>query len=423
MENTVCKNMNWQNYMKNLLIGFSIVFLATYIVTLFQVDGGDFVAHISWAKRFNFTYLGEYLTKVTPYPLWHFLVKACKVLFDIEWAAAASLVTATVNGFSFLAAVWTQKVLFPEMDDREGHTIFWAICLMFVGPLYFPRFNDIYYLGQGTGNIWHNPSNIMVKLFAIVAFCLIAKIVNKKEQATKCEIIALVITLVLSVIAKPAFLQAIIPGLGLYMLIRLWKDKSKEEFKKFVIMAASFVPAVIIMFIQLYITMFGTTRGSKMESELAAGEAVVLSNYQQGMGIAWGKTYAYWTPNIYVSFLLAFAFPLFVFLFNYRKLIKDKVVQLVLCYELAAWLESVLLYQKGPGEHQGNFFWASYLSMFMTWMIMLYHYLISLKEMDKKTVRNYVYMFGGIGLFAMHLILGIMYAINFVWPYMIKELG
>lgn len=423
MESTVGRNINWQSYMKNLLIGFSIVFLATYFITLCQVEEGDFVAHISWAKRFNFTYLGEYLTKVTPYPLWHFLVKACKVFFNIEWGAAASLVTATVNGFSFLAAVWTQKVLFLEMDDTEGHTIFWAICLMFVGPLYFPRFNDYYYLGQGTGNIWHNPSNIMVKLFAIIAFCIIARAVKKQEKVSKGEIVALVITLILSVIAKPAFLQAIIPGLGLYMLIHLWRDKSKEEFKKFVILAASFVPAVVIMFIQLYITMFGTTRGSKMESELVVGEAVVLSDYQQGIGIAWGKTYAYWTPNIYVSFLLAFAFPIFVLLFNYRKVIKDKVVQLVLCYELAAWLESVVLYQKGPGEHQGNFFWASYLSMFMTWMVMLYHFLISLKEIDKRSVRDYIYMFGGITLFTAHLILGIIYAIDFIWPYMINQWG
>lgn len=423
MEKIRSRNVNWQNYLKNLLIGFSVVFFATYIVTFFQVDGGDFITHIAWAKRFSFAYLSEYLLKVTPYPLWHFLVKTCKVVFDIEWSAAASLVTATVNGFSFLASVWTQKVLFPEMDDTEGHTIFWIICLMFVGPLYVPRFNDIYYLGQGTGNIWHNPSNIMVKLFAIVAFCIIAKIVKKQENASREEIIALAVILVLSVIAKPAFLQAIIPGLGLYMVIRLCIDKSKEEFIKFLIVAASFIPAVIIMFFQLYITLFGTTRGSKMEGELTIGEGMVLSNYQQGIGVAWGKVYEYWTPNIYVSFLLAFAFPLFVFLFNYRKLIKDKVVQLVLCYELAAWLESVLLYQRGPGERSGNFFWASYLSMYVIWMIMLYHFLITLKEMNKKNVREYIYIFGGVGLFAIHLILGIMYAINFVWPYMIKELG
>lgn len=264
---------------------FSIVFLATYVITLFQVDSGDFVAHISWAKKFNFTYIVDYLTSIMPYPLWHFLVKSCKVLFDIDGAAA--LVTATVNGFSFLAAVWTQKVCFSELDDREGHVIFWTICLMFVGPLYFPHFNDFYYLGQGTGNVWHNPTTIMVKPFAIIAFCIIAKVIKKQGKVTKAEIIALVITLVLSVIAKPAFLQAIIPGLGFYMFIRLCLDKSREELVKFISLAASFIPAVVIMLFQLYITMFGYGENQNVGSQLVVGEVAMPNYHQQGIGLGW----------------------------------------------------------------------------------------------------------------------------------------
>lgn len=54
---------------------------------------------------------------------------------------------------------------------------------------------------------------------------------------------------------------------------------------------------------------------------------------------------------------------------------------------------------------------------------MLYQYIISLKKMDMKTVRDYIYLFGGMALFAAHFILGIVYAINFVWPHIIYELG
>lgn len=415
------------NYVKHLFIGFLIVFVATYLVTMYQVDG-DFPTHILWAQRFNFTYLGEYLSKVVPYPLWHFLVKATKVAFTIEWEIASALVTASVNGGSFLAAAWVQKVLFSELDDTEGRTIFWIVCLMFVGPLYIPSFNLNYYLGQGTGNIWHNPSNIMVKLFAIIAFGILAKILKKKEMISKQEMIALSVVLVLSVLSKPAFLQGIIPGLGLYMIIRLCIDKSSLELKKYIAIILSFIPAVLIMLFQTYNTLFGTSRGTRMEHELVAGKmfvkigeavasngkTVVSTSYQQGVGFSWGNVLSHWTPNIYISFLLAFAFPIFVFIFRYRSLLKDKVVQLVLCYELAAWLESVILYQKGPGQYHGNFLWASYLSMFMVWMIMLYHFLLSLKAFNSKKVKDYIYVFGGMTLFATHLLLGIWYVIDLV---------
>lgn len=69
-----------------------------------------------------------------------------------------------------------------------------------------------------------------------------------------------------------------------------------------------------------------------------------------------------------ISFLLAFAFPIIVFAYNYREILKDKLIQIICCFELAAWLEGALLYFKGK-EVACDFVWASILSMFMVWLI------------------------------------------------------
>ncbi len=420
--NEVDKEM--PKFIGKILLGFSIVFWATYFTTLAQADISDIGAHIDWANRFNFTYFADYFVKVTSYPMWHFLTKACKVFFDTTWGNAASLVTATVNGCSFLLTVFLQRYLYKGMNVQREVVPFWAVCLMFVGPLYIPRFNDVYHPGAGTGNIWHNPTNIMVKPFAILVFCVVAKIINTEKQIQRSEIVFLAITLFLSVLAKPSFLQGFIPGLGLYMVISLLRNFTLERFKKYLLLAATFIPSVILIFYQFYISLFGQKRGTKMISEMTeteilaeqAGE-IAATGYQQGIGLEWGRTYTHWTPNMYISFLLAIAFPLFVLLFNHRKMLKDRVVQLALCFETAAWLEGALLYQKGPGEHQGNFWWASYLSLYIVWTIALYYFLDSSTKVDLRKKKNNVYLAVGTGLFFMHLMFGIFYAESHLYIY------
>lgn len=403
---------NFAEFIKNLIIGFLIVFITTYCIVYQQTDSGDFVTHIKWAQQFNFHYLWEYLTKVVPYPLWHFTVKASQRVFDIEWGAASAFITALFNGGSYIVTVFAGKALFEKFIDKAGKYIFWITCLMYVGPLYAPWFNKNYYIGQGTGNIWHNPTNICVKLFAIIAFILIVQVLQKEKNEPK-KLIFLSVTLFFSTLAKPAFLQGIIPGLGLYMVLHLICDKQNRKWEKYFLLIASFIPSVIILFLQLCNTMYGSTRGNKLSTQLAPGEQAVEKVIERGIGIAWGKTLDHWTPNIYFSFVLAFAFPIFVFLFNRRKMIKDKAVQLVLCFETAAWLESIILYQKGAGEHQGNFFWASYLSMYMVWMVTVYYFIGSLKELQWDRTRDRIYVIGGVILFVTHLIFGLFYYMDF----------
>ena len=424
-ENAKCEvDMEMPRFIGKLLFGFSVVFWATYFTTLAQSDISDIGVHIGWAEKFNFTYFWDYFVKVTSYPMWHFLTKSCKVFFDTTWGNAAALVTATVNGCSFILTVFLQQYLFKELNIKREVVPFWAVCLMFVGPLYIPRFNEVYHPGAGTGNIWHNPTNIMVKPFAILIFCVIARIINTERQIKRSEILFLAISLFLSVLAKPSFLQGFIPGLGLYMVLTLLRNFSAERLKKYLLMAGTFIPSVLIILYQFYISLYGQERGTKMISEMTETERVaaqtgeiVGNGYQQGIGLEWGRTYSHWTPNLYISFLLAIAFPLFVFLFNHRRMLKDRIVQLALCFETAAWLEGAIIYQKGPGEHQGNFWWASYLSLYIIWTIALYYFLDSSTKVDLRRKTNIAYLTFGSVLFFMHLLFGIIYWSSHLYVY------
>lgn len=420
MDNRINKDM--PQFMGKIIAGFLLIFFATYFITYVQIDGGgDFGAHKKWATEFNFTYFVEYFTNRIPYPMWHFLTKAAKVFLNTSYENAGAIVTATANGFSFLLTVFAQRYLYRMMNIKLEVIPFWAICLMFVGPLYIPRFNEIYDPGAGTGNIWHNPTSIMVKPFAIFIFCVIAKIVEDNRKIKFKEIIVLVVSLFFSGLAKPSFLQGIIPGLGLFMIVHLIKDFSKERFIKYAILASTFIPSVLLMVLQLYNTLFEHGEVVNVDTSTIVGPVTIETpGYKQGIGFAWGKGLSHWTPNIYVSFLLAVAFPMFVFLYNHRRMIKDKIFQLALCYEFVAWIEGVILYQKGPAEHQGNFLWASYHSLYVFFMICTFYFLDSSTKIDLSKKGDTLYLLIGNVLLFLHLMFGIFFAISYIhvfWVY------
>lgn len=402
-------------FMERIMAGFLLIFFATYFITYAQVGGGDFGAHIKWAAEFNFTYFIEYFSERIPYPLWHFLTKTGKVFLNTSYENAAALVSAMANGISFLLTVFAQKYLFRSFSIKLEEIPFWATCLMFVGPLYLPSFNEVYDMAAGTANIWHNPTSIMVKPFVILIFCMIAKIVEEERQIKYQEIIILVIASFLSVLAKPSFLQGLIPGLGIFMLIYLIVDFSKTRLVKYFILAATFIPSVILMLLQFYNALFEDGKIQEVDTSAIIGPVTIETpGYKQGIGFAWGKTFSHWTPNIYVSLFLTIAFPLFVFLFNHRKMIKNKIFQLALCYECVSWLEGVILYQKGPAEHQGNFLWAWYHSLYIFFMICTFYFLDSSTRMEIKKKRDVLYLGIGNILLFLHLMFGIFYAISFI---------
>ena len=72
----------------------------------------------------------------------------------------------------------------------------------------------------------------------------------------------LAVLLVLSALAKPSFLQGIIPGVGLYMLIKciyeLYQEKRKNHFvlecKNCLKIILAFVPAVCVVAFQFYVS-------------------------------------------------------------------------------------------------------------------------------------------------------------------------
>ena len=381
------------DFEKRLIMGFIVVFLMTYgvVLAIYYVEGNDYHTHAAWAQEISLNNILEFYKNKISYPIWHVMVRFCTALMKIEASSAVAIITALLNSIAYLSVVAVYRIW--SYDKFKSEFIFWITALFIVGPLYAPWFNKRYYLGQTIPNAWHNPTNIAVKGFAILTFGLLVYVL-KSEKKRKYSSFLITAIALFSAFAKPSFLQGMIPGIGIFIILRLCIERKEFDFLKYFKICLCFVPALVVLYMQTMTTFYN-------------------QNYmrQSTIAVGWGKVLHNWTPNLFVSFFLSFAFPLFVLLVNFRKLIHKKEIQLLLCYEIAAWLEGALLYETGEKLMHGNFIWASMTSGFVVWMTMLYYYVEMIYgelEGDVGIRKRSIRLIGG-GLFTMHLLFGIFY--------------
>ncbi|EOS29854.1 hypothetical protein C807_02248 [Lachnospiraceae bacterium 28-4] len=389
------------NRMTVCFLGTVFIFIITFYAVL-HVNSSDYEKHSLWARELSIGHLFRFMQNYVAYPLWHIVTKTFYKTFGFSLLWARATTTALFNCFAYwcVLGVWNS---FSDSRLPAAAKSFWACCLLVVGPLYAPWFNNYYYLGQGTGNTWHNPSNIAVKGFCILCFCMIVRLLESQKtiKEDKRRYVLLSFLIFCSALAKPSFLQGMIPGLGLYFVIAVIINKgNREKIVKYFAIVATFIPAVLLLFYQLFFSFFADTK-------IHSGGSI---------GIGFGRVLHNWTPNLFISFILAFAFPIFILVLDFRNLIKKIPIQVALCYEFCAWAESALLYEAGERELDGNWLWGSYLSMFIVWMLFLFEYFNIISGDKAGAIKKNICLYGGSALLFSHVICGIFYWYSVTHP-------
>ena len=372
--------------------GTLLLYIATYCAVARGGElSGDFPVHTQWALSLSRDTAWDFLSHKTAYPLWHIVVK---LLY--KWGLNPCGAAASATALFQCLAYWCVGYVWSRMEKRKkcnANIWLWSLALFFMGPVYAPACTYSYYLGQGTGNTYHNPTNIAVKGAAVLAFAICAEILSEEKGIGKRKYLALSAVLLFSALAKPSFLQGMIPGLGLYVCLTVPGAGWKERLQKYCVMAAAFLPAAAVIFFQFFVSFFGET--------------------SEGIGISYGRILHNWTPNLFVSFLLAFAFPITVLLLDWKRLCRDKGIRLLCCYELCAWLESAFLYEKGAREAHGNWLWGSYISMFVVWTVSLIRFSGFVGE-KQESGRWKTAAAVGYAVFFLQVLCGIFYWYSFV---------
>ena len=387
-----------KNEKKNLIT--AIFFAVFLIVITYQVIMGsvrnpesDYLGHAKNAELLLNSGLSAVLHEIA-YPLWAFLVAGIMKISRAPAYEASAVAGGLLNAMTY---VLVYCYLAKECkEERLGLTaLTWFLLL--VGPFYIPWYNPDVYTGQVTPNIWHNPTTICVRPFALTAFLLILKLLKEYEEEQKNftvrNWVLLAVVLVFCNLAKPSFVQMAVPGLAIYLIILLIRTGGKA-FGFCFQLALSFVPCVCVMLWQMVVS-FGTA-----------------SSAEGGIEIAWFDVMGAASPSVPFSLLLSYLFPLYVVLTNIR-IVKERDVQVTFFMWLGGFLEAAMLAETGYRRYHGNFGWGYVLATFLVYVMTFRYFLRRNQEYDYQNVKDRVLILGGWVIFALQFFIGIYYISTF----------
>ncbi|MCD8381841.1 MAG: hypothetical protein LUC30_02835 [Clostridiales bacterium] len=382
------------------LLGVLLFFMAFYSTyhLLAEVEESDLTVHLDWVKEQDkWSMLTALLSGRER--LWH----ACVWLLNrlgVSMVYAGCLVTAGAIEAVYIIYNVLFRGMLQWLDQRLIPFASLTLCL--VSAIYMPWYTTKIYRGQDSPNAWHNPTQIMVRAFALIAFWMTVRIYRRLREGggwptrafeSKREIAAYAFVLMLTVWAKPCFVQAFIPGLAILMIVDLIRSRGKAFLFCFKV-ACAYIPAAVLLLVNL-LTNFGSDSAS-------------------GIEIAFLDVWLHSTNSIPISFLLLFAFPLFVFIVDWRRLLSSVEGQLSLSNLAVAVVMKAALAETGKRRYHGNLSWSYGLAAVFVWFLAMRSFL-DLMFGNRLTGRKYtVVAVVGWTLLAMHLLTGIIYYIKIV---------
>ena len=298
--------------------------------------------------------------KAHPEPLWHLMTYMVVKALHCRVQIAAGLVSGLLIALTYIAAYFIIRKEVPGLESYEAAAL--DLALHLAGAIYVPFFNKEPYLGQGTPNIWHNPTTIAVRPIALLIFVLVGSMIIKAQKENFENGISVgrgILTgflLVLSCLAKPSFVQVFYPAIFTLMVIWLILYKGRN-LKTAVQLFLVCLPSLVVMIMQFVISFYsgnGNSGGITIAPFVVAGAR---------------------TRSIPISMLLLLAFPLLMLILS---LIKKSVSwEDILSWLMLLWglVWRLLLAEKGERIYHGNFSWGYMLAVYLVWFTAVRNYL------------------------------------------------
>jgi hypothetical protein len=331
------------------------------------------VVHGSWSlPHIGFEYITYYLSKLS-----HLSINTVGILFI---------------DFCFSASVYIVYWLLRQfLSIPASLAMLSTVGLFIVCAIYVPVFNKNIYLGQGSPNVWHNPTLIILKPFSFLLTYLTICALDLREK--KEYWLWICVLLFLTMIFKPVFWLVYIPALFIYITLTQTKN-----LKVYLLATVAILPCCILALYQYHLMQIGFDKQSD------GGSGVIISVF--------GVLHLY-TPNVFISLLLAIGFPLAMAIFRFKAVFANKYLQFIWIMLVVGWIQMAFLAERGHHFGDGNFFWGYIIILHLLFVFSFIEYFKWL--FVEKIGKNFVIRIEQIGvsllLFA-HFVSGIIYLIS-----------
>ena len=381
-----------------LLAELFFAFLLFYFAYKASYAGIDYEIHISKLEGFDFRQTAAYL-KEHQEPLWHLTVAAVRQLLGCTLQRAAGI--ASGGYFALMDLVSCRLIGLADAEIRKPMLAFLTFCLHIAAAIYVPFFNKTPYLGQGSPNVWHNPTTIGVKWAALLVFMLTAaeltRLVRERFEKNVRLVPAVFIALlmVVSNLYKPSLVMVYYPAIFIVCLVWLVRFRGKNLKHCFELFLVC-LPSLLLM-IRQYLMSFG--------GDGSEGGGLVIAPF---------KVASIYTPSIAVSTLLLLAFPLYMLAVSLAEKKMDMADWFGWLMLLVGLAEKLLLAETGKRASHGNLAWGYLLAVYFVWFLAVRKFMAlwqlrSLYAVRLYRLRDHILCFGGTVLLTLHVLSGAYY--------------
>ena len=353
-----------------------------FVVHCIDVQQDDYWGHAYiWVTKFTHENLLQAWIEL-PHCLWHLSVLFFDKLFLVPREPAAAMATCVFVLFAYFIVYWMILKITEKIGNKASSTYAALVAFAFsvVQAIYIPWLDaGGPYIGSFSINPIHNPTQTCVRPFVLLCFCLVFDIWSKQkntnykgvffkvENGLKKYYIALAVLLFLSTVAKPTFAEMFVPTVAFIMLGELLskllkKNRDvKEYFSKCLYMLLCATPALLYICLQ-FVAFYIVGGGQASESSVVITE--------------WFEIWGLYSENIFLSVLLAMAFPIFVIFIDAKYFLSDDMGRLALVSYAVSFLEASLLGETGARYTHGNFIWPLMSGMLIVWIVSIMRLLV-----------------------------------------------
>lgn len=292
-----------------------------------------------------------------------------------------ALMTSLMLTFFLLLGVAASKLLLQQLMPRLNRWIVWMLAWlanMFfaLNVSYFPLIGELDYRGILNFNIYHNPTYIMMKPFAILCVWFFFRLMNKYavKGIRVYEWFIFAGLMLLTTFFKPNFMI----GFSISMLVVLAVDFIRHRGKKilnYIALGTTVFPSVALMYFQQTVLFSGGNANSHMNIGFMTGLRAMAHH-----------------PEIKI--VLSLVFPLIILCFVFKDLFRDRFFAFGWLHMAVNLGITVFLYETGYRLHHGNFIWSSFFALGIVFIVSLAKYV---KLAEEKRIGAFALTSGALG--------------------------